>query len=189
MIIFAYRLLNNIVAVLKDSTAMGVISACNVFAPLVFIVWVYFETCLDVNCLMANIKVGLFKQNLWISPTSLTKIAENTSKLESGDTPSQTIQKLLGGVTGSGFDYSDYLTFFLVLTTNKTKAMRIGDLIQWHIRYNTRKNFLLKNTYCMFRTTATVSLNPMLPIVNLSNSSSIGLTNRTQITQVSYEGY
>lgn len=188
-VIFIYRLLINVIAVLMDAEAMSIISACNVFGPLVYIAWVYLESCIDVNCIVSNIGVGIVKEHLWISVDSISDIAENCDDLEADDSPEEMVRKLLGGVTGDDFGYDEYMMFFMLLTTNKTKSMRIGDLIQWHVRNKTKKDFLLENTYCMFRAEAKVSLNPMLPIINISNSSAVGLSNRTTFSQVAYEGY
>lgn len=71
--IFLYRVLINIVAVLMDEMAMEIISACNVFAILVFPLWVYIESILDMNFLVvADAKIPLIKTTIILSIDNFT---------------------------------------------------------------------------------------------------------------------
>lgn len=189
MAIFMYRIVVNIVAVVKDANAMKAISACNVFAPLVFILWVYYESCIDINLIMYDCSLDLFKSDLWLSVNSLESLANNVKNINKADEPKKIVQTLFNASDdNSGFKYKNYLTFMMLFVSNNKKTQRIGDLIQWHVR-TSNHNFLLKNTYTMFRVDVSATLNPMLPIINLSGNSSGGLTNATKIEQVWYEGY
>ncbi len=199
--IFMYRILNNLVAVAADEDAMKLISSCYVFAPLVYILWVYWESCIDINLLVNGATISLFKNNLWISVDTLKSLAENVDKLTEDDLkePSKVINVLFTGNgggennkdLGKGFNYKNYLTFMMLFVSNKTKSARIGDLIQWHVRNTQKNDFRLNKTYTTFRADVKATLNPILPIMNLGQSydTGVGLTNKTKIEQVWYEGY
>ena len=189
--IFTYRLFNNLAAVACDSGAMSLISACNFLAPVVYLIWVYYETCIDCNLLfeIKDAKIGLFKEKLWISVEALGDMCKNINEIKEDDTPEQALNKLIKDVNGGKYGYEEYLMFMMTLVSNANKTQRIGDLIQWHVRYKANNNFLLKNTYTMFRAKTEVALNPILPIINLSNSNETGISSLTKIEQVFYEGY
>ena len=134
-------------------------------------------------------KIGLFKEKLWISVEALGDMCKNINEIKEDDTPEQALNKLIKDVNGGKYGYEEYLMFMMTLVSNANKTQRIGDLIQWHVRYKANNNFLLKNTYTMFRAKTEVALNPILPIINLSNSNETGISSLTKIEQVFYEGY
>lgn len=76
--IFGIKAILNCIQILTDSTAMEIISACNIFAPLMFIAMLYMETNIDMNFLMRiGIKVPLWKDHLHLSAQGLKEIFEN----------------------------------------------------------------------------------------------------------------
>lgn len=198
MIIFTYRLINNLIAVLTDANAMKIISACNFLAPVVAIVWIYYETCIDSNMLfVAKTEFSVIKSHLWISVDTLKEIGDAFEDLEEDATPEETLDAIAdkigddNNIPGLNFGYVDYIVLLMSLMSNTTKTQRIGDLIQWHVRNKTSSDFLLRKTYTTFRAETKATLNPLLPIINLSEThqNGVGLTNQTEIEQVFYEGY
>ena len=186
--IFMYRVIVNVVAVATDKTAMKVITSCNIFSPLVFIVWVYFESCIDINLIMYDCSMELLKDHLWISTESIKDLASKLDKVDMSKSPKEIVQEVFGADgDGLNFKYKDYMTFMLLFVSNKKKTQRIGDLVQWHVRTKNH-SFLMKKTYTAYRAQAVATLNPILPIFNLSGKSG-GLTNLTQIEQVWNESY
>lgn len=76
--IFGIRAILNCIQILLDSTAMEIISACNVFAPLMFIAMLYVETNIDMNFLVRNGEsVPLWKKNIHLSAKGITNILKN----------------------------------------------------------------------------------------------------------------
>lgn len=71
--IMALRMLNNAVLIATDETWMELIGACNILAPLVFILLMYYESNIDMNLLIKlKMKVPLIKTSLVLSIDSLT---------------------------------------------------------------------------------------------------------------------
>lgn len=74
-IIFGIRALVNCIQIATQTETMELISACNIFAPLMFIAAVYLETNIDLNYLVClNEKVPLWKEDAHLSVEGLMKI-------------------------------------------------------------------------------------------------------------------
>lgn len=203
--LFAIRALNNAVLVAADQDAMSIISACNIAAPLVYILWVYLESNIDMNLLVSRKEVHLIKYNLILSKNTIQTAG---SKLERAfkdfDKEAAMEEELsyaamkVDNITAEllqtkglfKMDYEDYLWFFMFLVPNQTKVMRMADLVQMEMRY--KKNgpslkFELKNMHTYVRCEAVASFNPILPVIPLGNSQ--GSLDELEITAIKYVGY
>lgn len=203
--IFVIRALNNAVLVAADPDAMNIISACNFVAPLVYILWVYLESNIDMNLLIDRKEVPLIKKNLIISKKTLTEAGDKLKKaFEDMDQEADMKQELSHAsmkidyataalLTPDGIfkmKYQDYLWFYLLLIPNKTKVMRMADLIQMEMRFakfGPSMKFELKNLHTYVRCEATATFNPILPVIPLGSSTSS--MDELQITAVKYVGY
>ncbi len=71
--IMAIRMLNNAFLIATDDMWRELISACNIFAPVVFILLMYYESNIDMNLLIKlKLRVPLIKTSLVLSIDSLT---------------------------------------------------------------------------------------------------------------------
>jgi len=79
--IMALRMLNNAILIATDETWMELIGACNILAPVVFILLMYYESNIDMNLLIKlKMKIPLIKTSLVLSIDSLT--TESITTLE-----------------------------------------------------------------------------------------------------------
>lgn len=77
-ILFGIRALVNCIQIALQDETMKLISACNMFAPLMFIAAVYLETNIDMNYLVClGETVPIWKNDAHLSIKGLTRIAEN----------------------------------------------------------------------------------------------------------------
>lgn len=204
--IFVIRAINNMVAVLEDETAMGLIDACNIAAPLVYILWVYLESNIDMNMLVSGMKVPLIKTKIILSPNTLmTELDKLITAFEDIDEEKAIDEELsyaamkvdninqeLFSVDGIFEDmkYKDYLWFFLCFVPNQTKTMRIADLIQMEMRFKKqgkKGNFELKNLHSYVRSESEGAYNSILPVISLKNNSLNG--RGIKMSCVKYVGY
>lgn len=203
--IFAIRALNNIFGVLGDDVAMELISACNLVAPLVFILWVYLESNIDMNMLVSDMEVPLIKTEIILSPqtlmdnidqicTAFDDIDETKGKkqeLSYAAMKVDNVTKQLLEVDGLfKMKYKDYLFFFLFFSPNQTKTMRVADLIQMEMRfkkYSKGTDFELKNLHTYVRCEAEGTFNSILPVLSLSNDTLNG--RGFKVNCVKYVGY
>lgn len=203
--IFAIRALNNVFGVLTDEVAMDLISASSIAAPLVFILWVYLESNIDMNMLVSGMEVPLIKTEIILSPqtlmdnvekicTAFEDIDEEKAKeqeLSYAAMKVDNVTKQLLDVDGL-FDmkYENYLWFFLFFTPNQTKVMRIADLIQMEMRYKKYSkgtSFELQNLHTYVRCEAEGTFNSILPVISLGDNS---INNRGfKVGCVKYVGY
>ena len=71
--IMTMRMINNALLILSDATWMELIGACNILAPVVFILLMYYESNIDMNLLVKlKLKIPLIKTSLILSIESLT---------------------------------------------------------------------------------------------------------------------
>lgn len=76
-ILFGIRALVNCIQIAMQDETMKLISACNMFAPLMFIAAVYLETNIDMNYLVClGETVPIWKKDAHLSIKGLTRIAE-----------------------------------------------------------------------------------------------------------------
>ncbi len=210
--IFAIRALNNIFAVI-GSDAMSIISACNIAAPLVFILWVYLESNLDMNLLLKDKEVPLIKTQIILSKAGLTNTwnsvksaFKDIKKEDVGadelsfaamkiDYVVEAISKNIPGLFKMKYKmkYKDYLWFFLFFTPNQTKVMRTADLIQMEMRYKDYYydgkglKFELQNLHTYVRCEAEGTFNSILPVISLSDNTLNG--RGFKVRCVKYVGY
>ena len=202
--LFAIRAINNIFCVIGTPDVMEIIGACNIAAPLVFIAWVYLESNVDMNIMLKGHELPLIKLQLILSKDGLTDIAdsvkntfkdadkENFGKDELGYAAMRTdylVEELTKNVDGIfKMEYKDYLWFFLFLVPNRTKVMRMADLIQMEMRFKDQyNNFLMKNLYTYVRCEVRGEFNSILPILSLNNNSLNG--RGFEVSCVKYVGY
>lgn len=203
--LFAIRAINNIFGVLSDPTAMKAIGACNVAAPLVFILWVYLESNIDMNMLVSRMEVPLIKFGIILSPDTLKKnIDQICGAFEAIDEEKAIEEELSYAamkvdlvtqqlLTVDGMfkmKYDNYLWFFLFLTPNKTKVMRVADLIQMEMRFKKQskgKDYRLENLHTYVRCEAEGTFNSILPVISLSDNSLNG--KGFTVSCVQYVGY
>ena len=189
--IFVIRALNNIVGVLTDDTAMELIGACNIAAPLVFILWVYLESNIDMNMLIVDMEVPLIKYQIVLSPNtlmsnvnSICEIFDDVDESKPEDQELSYAAMKVDLVTEKMFHtdglfkmkYKNYLWLFLFFCPNQQKTMRAADLIQMEMRFkknpkNGSTDFELQNLYTYTRCEATANFNSILPVLSLSNDS------------------
>ena len=203
--IFAIRAINNIFGVLTDSTVMELIGACNIAAPLVFILWVYLESNIDMNMLVSRMEVPLIKTEIILSPNTLmSNVEQIIGAFEDIDEEEAMEEELsfaamkVDNVTKQllstdGFfkmKYDNYLWFFLFFTPNQTKVMRVADLIQMEMRFKKQSkgtNFQLQNLHTYVRCEAEGTFNSILPVLSLSDNSLNG--RGFKVSCVKYVGY
>lgn len=215
--IFLVRMLNNIVCVATNAEVMEIIAACNVFAIIVFPLWVYLETNFDMNVLLKGEggKVPLIKTELILSPTGITKLGESLARIvqdlkdaevsgksKDKDKLFEGLNNRLGLATdelleGHGmfpFSYDNYIWLMLFLTSNNTKVMRVADLIQMDLRYQQAYNgkggtakFLMSDMNTFIRVKATAKFNSILPIIAM-NKGNIN-DYGINVTSTKYVGY
>jgi len=203
--IFAIRAINNIFGVLTDSTAMELIGACNIAAPLVFILWVYLESNIDMNMLVSRMEVPLIKTEIILSPNTLmSNIEQICSAFEDIDEEEAIEEELsyagmkIDNVTKQllttdgmfKMKYDNYLWFFLFFTPNQTKVMRVADLMQMEMRFAKQSkgtNFQLQNLHTYVRCEAEGTFNSILPVISLSDNSLNG--RGFKVSCVKYVGY
>ena len=65
--------------------------------------------------------------------------------------------------------YRDYIWFFLFFLPNRSKTMRMTDLIQMEARYPHNVDFELKNMDTYVRCEAEGSYNSILPVISLAS--------------------
>lgn len=206
--IFAIRALNNIFGVLTDEVAMNLIGACNIAAPLVFILWVYLESNIDMNMLVSGMEVPLIKSEIILSPqtlmdnvekicTAFDDIDEDKAKEEELSHAAMkidyTTQQLLSTDPLPGtpkMKYQDYLWFYLFFTPNQTKVMRVADLMQMEMRFKKQAkgtDFQMQNLHTYVRCEAEGTFNSILPVISLSNNTLNG--RGFKVKCVKYVGY
>lgn len=215
--IFLIRLLNNVVCVLTDETAMSIISATGPFAVLVFPLWVYYESNVDMNLLLMGEEVPLIKMQLYLSVSGIKNLSEHLSNLkeryEAADIDSDkalsefsksaknnldyTKTELIQGSEDDLFDmkYSDYLWLMLLFKSNKTKVMRTADLIQMDLRYQElygskskgKATFLMTKANTYIRTKCTAEYNSILPVFSLKENGTNGFG--WKVGSLKYTGY
>lgn len=206
--IFAIRALNNIFGVLGDQTAMEVISAANIVAPLVFILWVYLESNIDMNLLVARKEVPLIKLGIYLSPEHLIDnldqlcnafddIDEERAKEEELSYAAMKVDLIAEqffDIDGMfDMEYQDYLWLFLFFTPNQTKVMRMADLIQIEMRYKKFTDgkewnkYELRNMHTYVRCESHATFNSILPVFSLGEQ---GINNRgIRLKSIKYVGY
>lgn len=211
--IFVIRVIDNIAAILMDVGAMEIISACNIFAPLVFILWLYLESNIDTNLLISGQEVPLIKTEIFLSPTIkkdgddwtvfvkeledlkvIFKDIDKNGKLEDewsyAALKIEYLKKEFFDIGGEfKMEYKDYLWFFMLLIPSETKVMRMADLIQMEMRYKKLKtgdDFQLKNVYTYVRCESKATLNTILPVVSLGDNQFNG---KIMLRSVKYVGY
>lgn len=80
--IFGIRAIVNCIQILVDAQAMEIISACNIFAPLMFIAMLYMETNIDMNLMMRlGEKVPLWKSHIHLSAEGVKEIIKDLEDL------------------------------------------------------------------------------------------------------------
>lgn len=80
--IFGIRAIVNCIQILVDAQAMEIISACNIFAPLMFIAMLYMETNIDMNLMMRlGEKVPLWKSHIHLSAEGVKEILKDLEDL------------------------------------------------------------------------------------------------------------
>jgi hypothetical protein len=200
---------------------MSLISACSILAPLAFIVWVVYESVVDMNLLInLDYKIPFIKTSLVLSAETLsdknsietlindlktygdsndtstgyegkTRIGEDfTDMVSTGDEDKDKEKKAEKGLFY--FDYEGYMNIFLFFVPNRTKVMRMADLIQMELRYKQLVNgktvdFLMKEAETYVRVYAEGSYNSILPVISLGNTDG-GQTGWT-LKSVKYVGY
>jgi hypothetical protein len=183
--IFMIRALNNIFTVLSDPDAVKIIANCNIFAIIVFPLWVYLESNVDMNLLIEiGQEVPLIKSGLILSPSGLSDAASHLSRMikdtakNKGDLETLNMRldlttKELIGVEGFiNFSYEDYLWLFMFFMPNHTKVMRMADLMQMEVRYaEPEKNFLMKNANTFMRVENSAKFVSILPIISLGSET------------------
>jgi len=203
--IFAVRALNNIFGVLTDEVAMELIGACNIAAPLVFILWVYLESNIDMNMLVSRMEVPLIKTEIILSPQTLMDNVEQLcnafedideeeaieEELSYAGMKVDNITKQLLSVDGMfKMKYDNYLWFFLFFTPNQTKVMRVADLMQMEMRFKKQAkgtNFQMQNLHTYVRCEAEGTFNSILPVISLSDNTLNG--RGFKVRCVKYVGY
>ena len=192
--IFMLRAINNVVCLISDPEAMEIISACNIFAIIVFPLWVYCESNIDMNCLiLLEEEVPLIKQKLILSIDGMGRLAEHLKYIEEDDAKGrfegEAGQDYLANrlknsreefTTVEGMfkmKYKEYLWLFLFFKSNKTKVLRAGDLMQMDIRYDEVYNkkgtakFLMKEANTFVRVKCSATFNSILPIISMSRNN------------------
>lgn len=205
--IFAIRALDNALTIIFDESVMSIIGATNLAAPLVFLLWVYLETNIDMNKLLSDEEVPLIKFEICLSPTTIANNAtdilnawKSTSKTEDEaikkgedsikvDTSNEVVGTLLKTEGLIKMKYKYYLWLFMLFVPNQTEVMRIADLIQMEMRYKKlgKSEFLLKNVHTYVRCEASGELNSILPVLSLNDNSLNG--KGIELTTVKYVGY
>lgn len=208
--IFILRVLNNLVCLLKDETAMEIISACGPLAIIVAPVWVCYESNMDMNCLLLlEEKVPLIKEELVLSVGGIKNLVEhlkniNTDKkmdkFDGEDGNKKLAQRLelsrkeFTSIKGKfKMKYEDYLWMMMFFKSNRTKILRTADLIQMDLRYDQVYNkgksptFLMSTANTFIRTKCSAVFNSVLPIIGMSrnNINSYGM----RINNTKYMGY
>ncbi len=203
--IFLIRAINNMVAILADESVLELISSCNVFAPLVYILWVYLESNIDMNLLISGAEVKLIKFEIILSPETLVNNIDSLkeafkkidvekeieNELSYAAMKVDLIKQQMFETKGLfDMDYQKYLWFFLYFMPNSTKVMRIADLIQMEMRYGNfanGTNFMLENMHTYVRCEASGRFNSILPVISLKNNTLNG--RGIKVNTVKYVGY
>lgn len=191
--ILAIRLINNLYAVLNNSTSFH---SDNAYSVLTHIAWAYYETCVDMELLTTyTTSVPMNKYSMILNVNAASAVASAfASKNFVG------AMKTLGIFDDtdfhvSGIDYYSYrdsLALALWFVPNSTKMHRAADLIQLEMRYREQyvelktATFLMseQNTYCRVKCDA--KLNSILPIVSLGSNSGV---NGISFSSIKYVGY
>lgn len=80
--IFALRLINNAILILTDPDWMEIIAACNIAAPIVFLVLLYVESNMDMNLLIKlGMEIPFIKTQLILSLDTISQVTEDLSEV------------------------------------------------------------------------------------------------------------
>lgn len=189
----AIRLVNNLFAVMTDSTSF---KPTNVYSVAAHLAWANYESIADME-LTTTFKGSVpLNKNKMILPVNSAGSVSSAYGSKNSMNALKTLGCISGAdvtVSGSGaMSYKDSLSFALWFIPNSKKMLRIADLIQLEMRYNEQHveqesaTFLMseQNTYC--RISCTGEFNPLLPMISLDGSNtSIG----TDIKSIKYAGY
>lgn len=205
--ILVLRMLSNMITMVLDENCMKIISSCSIFAPLVFLVWNYYEANVDMNLLVrVGTEVPLIKKHLVLSIETLKdpegtllayieNICDDAMGIEKKEENKKKTENFLQDSKGTPFwdwSYKEYLLLFLILLPQGRSLQRIGDVIQMEVRYEERKKngkatFELSKANTYLRSDVTADLNPLLPVKSMSGGSfSIDLFKMNEVT---YNGY
>lgn len=205
--IFALRAINNVICLLTDEPCMELISAANIFAPLVVLVWTYIETNLDMNMMVSGMKVKLIKTAPVLSPEGIKALSGHINNIvekaeqagtdeEKWNVVAYQCQLTAKSVTGDkpeeesyqkgfvDFTYEYYCWLFLFFVGNETKVKRVADLIQMDLRYQGKVDFLMSKANTFTRAKVTTTFRPILPIIGM-NENLGGL----KVKSIKYAGY
>lgn len=208
--IMILRLLSNMITMLTDSKCMSIIGECSILAPVVFLIWDYYEANVDMNVLLrVGESVPLVKEELALSANTMNNLTdtvmESLQKVISADegtdkeNKEKKTEKKTGGLFGDSkktpfadWEYKDYLLLFMILMPQGRALERMGDIIQMEVRYAEKKkngetNFRLDKANTYLRTEITGTLNPLLPVKSLSGGKFA--MDLFKLNEVNYNGY
>lgn len=162
--IFLLRFILNVVHVFKDSAkrslaeAIGnsIAASCSygvggaVYALIIIAGWSLAETFCDISTLLDGESVPLIKdKNDWkLSIDGLADSISPDSSEEEG-----IIDKI------NGFKYEEYLRVLLMMTPEKTKLLRVADIIELNMGSITGRRYRLAGVYNTVTVTALVDMN------------------------------
>lgn len=189
----AIRLINNLYAVMTDSSSFNANNAYSVAAHLA---WANFESIVDMELLTTyNILVPFNKSSMILPVNAAGSV---NSAFSSRNT--ENALKTLGYYNGTNFtvhgaysfSYKDSLAFALWFVPNSEKMLRVADLIQLEMRYreqhieNKTATFLMseQNTYCRIKCIG--RFNSILPMISLNSGESV---KGIKIQSIKYAGY
>ena len=189
----AIRLINNLYAVMTDSSSFN---ANNVYSVAAHIAWANYESIVDMELLTTyNVSVPFNKNNMILPVNSAGSVrgafaSKNTANaLRALGYHNGTTFVIPGS---NSFSYKDSLAFGLWFVPNTEKLLRVADLIQLEMRYreqhveNKAASFLMseQNTYCRIKCIGKYSA--VLPMISLDSSDS---ARGIEFQSIKYAGY
>ena len=191
--VMAIRLINNLYAVLSDSTTFN---GNNYHSVAAHIAWAYYESEADMQLLTElNVPVP-FNKNRAILPVNDPGAV---AAVYAGGDPLAAMNQLgfYNGTTmevhgGYPFTYRDSLMLGLWFVPNSQKLLRVADLIQLGIRYHQQyvdgetATFRMSecNTYCKVQ--AAAKFKSILPVLSLGTGNTM---NGMEFKTVKFSGY
>ena len=180
--IFILRMLDNIRVMFMCTFVKGILKKANVFSVILFPLWLYFETQLDMNLLIRRGQgVPALKGQVILSPKGLayavlgdeTAIAGTLTAYRFFMYQEIGVKALrLGPISAPKMKYKDWLWFFLVFVSNQTKVLRMGDLIQMEARFGSEgnPNFLMRRANTYVRVGSSATFQSVLPVISLGDN-------------------
>ena len=179
--IFILRMLDNIRTMIRCKEVKGLLAKANKFAIIVFPIWLFAETHIDMNLLIRRGQsIPILKGAMITSLTGLkynvftTVCKRNIPRFDRiynlFVNQKINVKPLIPVITPKMY-YVDYLWFFLTFVSKRDKVMRMGDLIQMEMRFGPDGNpdFLLGEAYTYVRVESHARFSSVLPIISLGN--------------------